>query len=621
MTRTLFTLSIKLRKYRNLIFGVFGFCLLLILALWGIAQVAMQRGLEELKIQGNYRLELYVNYLQGVLEKYERLPEVLSQDEYLIKALLQPMSPDTIASLNLRLERINDSSDALDTYLMDDRGLTIGASNWRQPHSFVGRNFSFRPYFQEAMEGGLGRYFAIGTTSSKRGYYFAYPVRYRNTILGVVVVKVDIDEVEDKWKQKNDTFLVSDPDGVIFITTDPSLRYKTLRPLSSEALRNIAERKRYPDTVSTPMATSREIVDSDMELLTLGGQGTETKTVLRQSQKMAKAGWEVHLLSETKAVKTRVILITGVVGLSGVIILIVGLLFLQRKQRTMELRRIEEQSRQALRQANELLESRVLERTQQLTETNELLRREILDRQQTEIKLKRARKELIHAAKLAVLGQMSAGINHELNQPLAAIRSYADNGKQFLEKGRLDETRWNLEQIGELTERMAQIGAQLKLFSKKSSGQIVPVPLHGVVDGAMEILKHSLQKNRVETTIIIDPAQLEVRANHVLLQQVLVNLLSNAMQALEGQQEKIIRLECRSQNDKVLIAVEDNGPGIAEEHLQQIFEPFFTTKKSGQGLGLGLTISDRIVRDFGGQIRLGSGKSGARFEFMLDRIV
>lgn len=620
MPAKLLTLSMKLRKYRKLVLGIVGFCLLLILALRGVAQVTFQRGLDELKIQGNYRLELYVNYLQGVLEKYERLPEVLSQDEYLIKALLQPTSPETIASLNLRLERINASSDALDTYLMDDRGLTIGASNWRQPHSFVGRNFSFRPYFQEAMEGGLGRYFAIGTTSSKRGYYFAYPVRHRNTILGVVVVKVDIDEVEDKWMQKNDTFLVSDPDGVIFITTDPSLRYKTLRPLSTETLRNIAERKRYPDTVSAPLATSWEILDKDIELLSLGGQGSEGKTVLRQSQKMDKAGWEVHLLSEIKAVKSRTVLVTGVVGLSGMIILIVGLLFLQRKQRTMELRRVEEQSRQALRQANELLESRVLERTQQLTETNELLRREILDRQQTEIKLKRARKELIHAAKLAVLGQMSAGINHELNQPLAAIRSYADNGRQFLEKGRLEETRWNLEQIGELTERMAQIGAQLKLFSKKSSGQIVPVPLHGVVDGAMEILKHSLQKNRVETTIIIEPAQLEVRANHVLLQQVLVNLLSNAMQALDGQEEKSIRLECRAENDKVLIAVEDNGPGIAEEHVQQIFEPFFTTKKSGQGLGLGLTISDRIVRDFGGQIRLVSGKSGARFQFMLDRI-
>lgn len=609
-------------KQKKLLLILTVFFALLAIALQWVWRITLQRGLEDLKQQGNYKLELYVNYLQGVLAKYETLPELLAEDEYLVKALLAPHSPEVIASLNHHLEKIAEASEALDTYLMNDSGLTIGASNWRQPYSFVGRNFSFRPYFQEAMEGGLGRYFAIGSASSKRGYYFAYPVRYRNTILGVVAVKIDVDEVEDKWAQKSDTFLVSDPDGVVFITTDPTLRYKTLWPLSAEALRRIADKKRYPGTVSASLASQQILRPDGIELLQLDGHGeVEKKTVLKQSRVMAEAGWNVHLLANIKPVRSRAMLAAGVVGLSGAVIFIVALLFFQRKQRMADVRRIEEETKRALRQANELLESRVLERTQQLTETNELLRREILDRQQTEIKLKRARKELIHAAKLAVLGQMSAGINHELNQPLAAIRSYADNGRQFLEKGRLDEARWNLEQIGELTERMAQIGAQLKLFSKKSSGQITTVPLHGVIDGAMEILKHSMKKNGVSTSIIIDPPQLEVRANLVMLQQVLVNLLSNAMQAVDGQETKKIFVECRAQDDKVLVAVEDNGPGVAEEHAAQIFEPFFTTKKSGQGLGLGLTISDRIVRDFGGELRLAASASGARFEFMLDRIV
>jgi two-component system C4-dicarboxylate transport sensor histidine kinase DctB len=208
-----------------------------------------------------------------------------------------------------------------------------------------------------------------------------------------------------------------------------------------------------------------------------------------------------------------------------------------------------------------------------------------------------------------------------LNQPLAAIRSYTDNGKQFLQKGRLEEAMWNLEQIGELTERMAQIGIQLKLFSKKSSGNVAVVPLHGVIDGALEILKPSLNKEAVELTIDIRPDNLEVRANYVLLQQVLVNLISNAMQAMEGRKSKKIALECLAAGDKVVVAVQDNGPGVSSEHLSDIFEPFFTTKKSGQGLGLGLTISDRIVRDFGGQITLVPTKEGARFEFTLDKIV
>jgi two-component system C4-dicarboxylate transport sensor histidine kinase DctB len=300
---------------------------------------------------------------------------------------------------------------------------------------------------------------------------------------------------------------------------------------------------------------------------------------------------------------------------------ILVLLLLQRTHRLTEMQRIEEKSKRALQDANEQLESRVLDRTQKLTEANEMLRKEILDRKQTEIKLKRTRKELIHAAKLAVLGQMSAGINHELNQPLAAIRSYTDNGKQLLEKGRLEDAMWNLEQIGELTERMAQIGIQLKLFSKKSSGMVAIVPLHGVVDGALEILKPTLKKEAVELTIDIKPDNVEVRANYVLLQQVLVNLISNAMQAVEGQVCKKILFECRAGAERVVVAVHDNGPGVSVEHRNNIFEPFFTTKKSGQGLGLGLTISDRIVRDFGGQITLVQTEQGARFEFSLEKIV
>jgi two-component system, NtrC family, C4-dicarboxylate transport sensor histidine kinase DctB len=595
--------------------------ILLILILNGVSTWTFKRGLADLKAQGNIRLELYINYLQGVLGKYESLPELLAIDNNLVRTLLNPFEENRIETLNKYLETINRVSDALDTYLMNKDGLTIAASNWKEKHPFIGRNFSYRPYFQDAMRGKLGRYFAIGTTSSRRGYYFAYPVRKEEEILGAVAIKIDIDSVEQKWAHRDESFLVSDPDGVVFITTNPEWRYKTLRPLPPDVLKSIEENKRYPDATLSPLAESISIYDDDVQILTIdGGKDTGKKRVIKQTQVMPHAGWDVHILSDTRELKTRVLMVNILIALGLTVLYVMMLLLVQRKQRLAELDRVEEKSKKALREANELLETRVLERTQQLTESNELLRQEILDRKETEVKLKRTRKELIHAAKLAVLGQMSAGINHELNQPLAAIRSYADNGKQFLNKGRMDEARWNLEQIGELTERMAQIGVQLKLFSKKSSGQIVTVPLHGVIDGALEILKPSLKKANVKTHIKVNPLILEVRANHVLLQQVLVNLISNAMQAMEGQENKEILIECIGEDDKAVVAVEDNGPGIAEEHLHDIFEPFFTTKKSGQGLGLGLTISDRIVRDFGGQIRLVRSNNGARFEFSLERV-
>ncbi len=521
------------------------FLIFLILILNTVSTWTYKSGLVELKAQGNIRLELYINYLQGVLGKYESLPELLAIDDNLVRTLLDPFEHNRIETLNKYLETINRVSDALDTYLMNKDGLTIAASNWNEKHPFIGRNFSYRPYFKDAMSGKLGRYFAIGTTSSKRGYYFAYPVRKDDEILGAVAIKIDIDSVEQKWAHRHESFLVSDPDGVIFITTTPEWRYKTFQPLAPDVLKSIEENKRYPDAALIPLAEMTITYEDDVQILTIdGGKGKGNITVMKQSQLMPHAGWDVHILSDTRELKKRVLLVNILITLGMTVFYIMTLLLIQRKHRLAELDRIEQESKKALREANEMLESRVLDRTQQLTETNELLRQEILDRKQTEVKLKITRKELIHAAKLAVLGQMSAGINHELNQPLAAIRSYADNGKLFLEKGRLDEAKWNLEQIGELTERMAQIGVQLKLFSKKSSGQIVAVPLHGVIDGALEMLNPSLRKAEIKTKIKVNPPDLEVLGNNVLLQQVLVNLISNAMQAMEGQKGKEINIEC-----------------------------------------------------------------------------
>ncbi len=609
------------RKKKRLISFLF-FIIILVQVLNTVSVWTYRRGLIELVKQGNVRLELYINYLQGVLGKYESLPELLAIDNSLVRALLNPKEKKRIEILNRYLETINRVSDTLDTYLMNKDGLTIAASNWNESRPFIGRNFSYRPYFKQAMKGNLGRYFALGTTSSKRGYYFAYPVRKDDEILGAVAVKINIDSVERSWAARDENFLVSDPDGVIFITTNPEWRFKSLKPLEQEVLQRITESRRYRDATFVPLSDKVTTLWDKVQILDIDiGTGNDKRKVLKQSQFMPQAGWNVHILTDTRVVRKKVLMVNIVVGTGLSLAYILGLLLLQRNQRLADLHRIEEKSKRALQEANEQLESRVFDRTQKLTEANELLRKEIIDRKQTEVKLKRTRKELIHAAKLAVLGQMSAGINHELNQPLAAIRSYTDNGKQFLQKGRLEEAMWNLEQIGELTERMAQIGVQLKLFSRKSSGMIVVVPLHGVVDGALEILKPILNKETVELVIDIQPDNLEVRANHVLLQQVLVNLISNAMQAIEGQEVKKILLECRSIDVSVVIAVHDNGPGVSTEHLNQIFEPFFTTKKSGQGLGLGLTISDRIVRDFGGQITLIPSDEGARFEFTLEKIV
>ncbi|SHO45422.1 sensor histidine kinase [Desulfopila aestuarii] len=613
-----------IKKPQRRFFLVTGMAFLLIgtVMLWLTSRVMYHRGIEDLSSQGTVKLELFVTYLQGVLKTYQSLPELLAIDDNLVNALLNPREDQRINKLNRYLETINAISDTADTYLMDKEGLTIAASNWQEEHPFVGRNFSYRPYFLEAMKGQLGRYFALGTTSSKRGYYFAYPVRRAGEILGVVVIKVNIDSVEQSWGERGDNFLVTDPDGVVFITTEPDWRYQTLHPLEETVRKQIIESRRYPNASLAVLTDTRQDLEGNRQIVHLHDQNNPVgRNHLLLTRNMPEAGWSVHILTDIQTVKKRVWWVNIMVGASLLLTFLLVLLLKQRQYRLAELTLIREKTRRTLQRANEKLELRVKERTRELTAINKLLRREIQDRQRTEETLRKTRNELIHAAKMAVLGQMSAGINHELNQPLAAIRSYTDNGKEFLKKGRHEEALWNLEQIAELTERMAQIGVQLKLFSRKTSGQMTVVPLHGVIDGALEILKPSIRKRGVQVNVRLVPENIEVKANNLLLQQVLINLISNAIQAAEPSDLKIVHVTAELNGNAVLIRVMDSGPGITAEDLPHIFEPFFTTKKSGQGLGLGLTISERILQEMRGSIRVipQAKGQGACFEISLEK--
>jgi len=610
----------KLFPRSNYFLAAFVYLVVIGWNVWWTFTWLYQQKLKDLAAEGSSNLELYVTYLQGVLEKYQHLPELLANDKVMINLLQEPRTPEQIDFLNRYLEKINSISNASETYLMDSSGLAVAASNWQENLSFVGQNFSYRPYFHEAMAGHLGRYFALGTTSRLRGYYFAYPIRQDDTILGALVVKINIDSVENNWGHEDQTFLVTDPDGVIFLSTKDDWRFHTLTPLSKEVDQRVRNSRRYPNVSLDPLhvISSQENEEGKIVRIKMPSD-YKAKEYLLQTRFMQQADWNVQILTDTRRVERFVLL--AFLVLSAILVLgsLLVLLLKQRRQRKIDLSRFEEQARKVLQAANEKLETRVTERTQEFTEINTLLRKEIEDRKRAEIALQHTRSELVHAAKMAALGQMSAGISHELNQPLAAIRSYSDNGKLFLQKGRLEETRWNLEQISELTERMAQIGVQLKQFSRKTSGQITVVPLHGVIDGALEILNPVIRKSKVSIDVVLQPEGLEVRANDVLLQQVMVNLIGNALDTVEGVSRQEIRVFACRKNQKVVITVEDSGTGIPPEHLPHIFEPFFTTKQSGKGLGLGLTITERILHEMKGEIQVvGSSRSGTKFEFILE---
>ena len=584
--------------------------LLYAILLWQVAYLVRLRAQDEITASGQRQLSIYVTYLQAQLEKYEFLPELLSTNARLVELLKRPGDRERIDALNRYLETINSITNASDTYLMDHEGLTIAASNWQSEKPFVGRNFSYRPYFKQAMQGHLGRYYALGTTSGKRGYYFAYPVRHNGNILGTVVIKVDLISLEQQWQGRDAEVAVTDPEGVIFITTRSGWRFRSLSPLSEAETKRIHESRRYSGAQVEPLnILHRQPIQENSDKIELRGEEGELESFLVLRQSMPEAGWRVHLLIPLDQVGRRVLWSLGAASFAFAVLVLLGLVLQQRLKRSRERARYEAQANQSLREARDRLEQRVQERTVDLHQ-------EIEERRRTEQALRQTRDELIQAAKLAMLGQMSASISHEVNQPLAAIRTYTDNARLLLEQERCADVNWNLEQISELIDTMTQISSQLKLFARKTDGSRRPVSLHNVIESSKRILQPQLRKTGTEIQFKLTKQDPMVMADPVRLEQVLVNLIANAVNAMEHQQRRWVSIEVVRQGGRLQIDIRDNGPGIPSDHLERIFDPFFTTKESG--LGLGLSISHHIIESMGGTLSArNSRQGGALFTLVL----
>jgi two-component system C4-dicarboxylate transport sensor histidine kinase DctB len=583
-----------------------GAAALMLLLSWYVGEIQREALLDELELQARQELDLYVSHLEGQLDRYAFLPPLLAGDFRLQSLLIAPRNREQQHQVNLFLSYVNEIAGSLDVYLMDANGLTLAASNWQDERTFVGSNFSFRPYFTEAMEGRAGRYFALGTTSGRRGYYFSSPVGEPDEPLGVVAVKIDIDTLENSWLNQETELIVTDPDGVIFVATRPEWRYRTLQPLSVEAIARIRESRRYPKVNLTPVFFEQQDTrPSGAQILQLGEPGGAG--YISMATDMPQAGWRVQLLISQKVVVPQVWQ-TRLLAMALLLLLVTaGWLYSQRWRRRRER---EAERRLVMQEALEELERRVDRRTLDLTQANLRLRQEVEEHERT-------RDELIQAAKLAALGQMSAGINHELNQPLAAMRTYADNARTYLARGNLDQVGWNLQQIRELTDRMAQISGQLKVFSRKSSGQRIRVSLRACIEGARRIVRTRVEQADAQLLVDLPADDLFVAADMVQLEQVLVNLIGNACDVLQGQPLRQIRVGARRIGAQVQLKVHDSGPGIAEANLDMIFDPFFTT--SDAGLGLGLSISHTIAQRLGGSLSAANAATGgAVFTLTLD---
>ena len=566
------------------------------LALWQTGYWVRNLVLADIGQRSDSFLNLVAGNVRGELAKFQYQPRLLAFEPALSRALSNDASFEDVRDANEFLIRSNDVSGAAATYLLDNSGRTVAASD-----GVIGRNDSYRPYFRQAMHGSLGRDFALDPVTGERSYYFAHPIRSSNGILGAVAIKVPIDLLEPGWLSPDHKILVLDGDGIVFLSSHPDWRFHSLRPLP-ETVRNRLILSRTYGTLEIPAVpvtdekTDDLITIQDPPWLTrTGGKSPSTTTYLVRSRALHEIGWRVVILSDTRSVGQQINTWSAIVAFMMASILLLAANIYQRRRRYAE--------RLALQDAaKEELEAQVDARTADLTSANIQLRSEISERQKTETRLRQTQAELVQATKMAALGQMSAGISHELNQPLGAIRSYADNARTFLERAQTSDALKNLSSISELTERMGRIIKNLRTYSREEPVALRTISVNEAVTEALSLMESRLQSEDVAVDIRMPETVLSATGGAVRLQQVLVNLVSNSLDAMHATSDKRLTISAFENGDAVSISVRDNGPGIPAEDFDKLFDPFFSTKEVGESMGLGLSITFGIVRQFGGEM-------------------
>jgi len=572
---------------------------------WTTQQLLLSSYLKSLQKLSWQHMEFYRLSLDSLLARNESLPRLVAQEGKLAKLLLHPQDRELIKAANLYLREVQGISDIDAAYLMDDKGLTLAASNFEQPLSFVGNKYACRPYFRDAMQGKLGQFFGIGMTTGLPGYFLAAPVTVAGKRLGVSVIKVSLAGFEKALLKSGDLILLTDSFGVIFLTSVEQWKYRTLAQLDKNAAEQLHATQKYSNTTLEPLDTPLLLQQGlSVSKITLPKQGAGDYLV--HSSKVGTLGWNMVLLANTEQARKDA-LMSGIVAGLATAILFSFVSYFKLNARQFKERR---QAEIALRQAHLELEQRIEERTIELVATNTSLEEKVTALKTTEDILRETRDNAVQAGKLAVLGQMAAGITHELNQPLTALHTFADNAVSLLDRGNLQDVRENLGRIRQMSDRMGKIVNEIKTFAHKSPAGYQRVRIVDAIHQAVMLVEQ--KRRQVQAKIIIEPfpEEIQVSADSIRFEQVLVNLLRNGLDAVLDRPKKEITISVVRRTPDVHIHVRDTGPGIAEAIVTHLFEPFFTTKAAGQGLGLGLAISRMIIADCGGRLDVGNGSSG-----------
>ena len=593
----------------------FWFTLVVIVAAGITTYVSREYGrsaaVADLLSQGRTEANLKVALLRAVLERPRALPQVLSQDRDIIDAVART-SPAAIDILNRKLEGLVKDTQATVIYVIGRDGVAIASSNWREPTSFVGSDYSFRDYFRRAMKAGIAEHFALGSVSKRPGLYISRRLGDEASPMGVVVVKMEFDQLEADWRDTGRPAYVVDGRGVVLITSIPSWRFMTTTPLPAERLAEIRSSLQFGDAPLQPLPFRRQVMDQGGPAkfaVILPGDGESD--FLRLTAAVPTTSWTLDYLLPLEPASSASVRQATLMGFAVLISLsLFAAVILWRRQAAVLRLALESQARADL-------EIKVSERTEDLSRARDLLEIEIAEHRSTEERLQGVQQELVAANRLAILGQVAAGVAHEINQPVATIRAYADNARIFLERQQTAPVTENLISIAALTERIGTITDELKTFARKGRAAPQPVVLRDVIEGAVLLLRSRFAGRMEALDIQLPPADIKVLGNRIRLEQVFINLFQNALEALEGTQTGLIEVRVQPASSSIAVTVSDNGPGIPASIREALFTPFNTSKE--RGLGLGLVISKEILVDYGGGMDVTSSDSGTCFTVHLKR--
>ncbi|MGH6614996.1 sensor histidine kinase [Sphingomonas sp.] len=536
--------------------------------------------------------------LASELQKFRLLPVVLI-DYPDVVAVLDGGDAAAQARLNGTLELLAGRTDAQAIYVIDARGRTLAASNARLPTSFVGQNYTFRPYFRDAMRTGGSELFALGTVSGRPGLYLARRVDRGGRALGTVVVKVEFDRLEQAWARAGGISFVTDAHGVILITSRADWRFRTTHRLDAATL---ADARRTLQFGAKPPVAAPVTLAGSSATVPLGAGFANYRVATEPAALTGAHLVRLEPLEPALAAATTRARLWG-----AAILLLLGLaagFFI----RAADTRRLQNEARAAL-------EKEVAHRTVELRDANARLTVESHERIEADRRFRAAREELAQANRLGSLGQITAGVAHEINQPVAAIRTFAENAMRFLERGAPDTARGNLDQIVGLTARIGTITAELRSFARRRTPATGAVPTGSVIDGALLLIG---ERARGVIQVDLPPALRDVAVvgDRVRLEQVLINLLQNALDAVEGRAGAGVWIRVTG-DEMIQVAVADTGGGVDPAVADALFTPFTSGKP--EGLGLGLAIARDIAREFGGDVALAPSPAGAMFLFTVRR--